>query len=191
MAIKANNPALKSWVEVPADSDFPIQNLPFGVFKKEGGTPRVGVAIGNQVLDLKALHSLGYLTRLQFTIEDFATDVLNTMMRHGKNGTRELRDRLSDLLNADNDELQKSEHHTEQVLHAQSEVEMLLPMHIGDYTDFYSSEQHAYNVGCLFRDPNNALLPNWKHIPVGYHGRSSSIVPSGLDFVRPKGQKKP
>eukprot|EP00095_Tigriopus_kingsejongensis_P011192 maker-scaffold1171_size57388-snap-gene-0.2 protein:Tk11192 transcript:maker-scaffold1171_size57388-snap-gene-0.2-mRNA-1 annotation:"Fumarylacetoacetase" len=113
------------------------------------------------------------------------------MMRHGKQGTRELRNRISDLLNADNDELQKNTHHAEQVLHPQSEVEMLLPMQIGDYTDFYSSEQHAYNVGCLFRDPNNALLPNWKHIPVGYHGRASSIVPSGVDFRRPKGQKKP
>jgi fumarylacetoacetase len=191
MTIKANNPALKSWVEVPADSDFPIQNLPFGVFKKEGGSPRVGVAIGNQVLDLKALHSLGYLNRLQFTLEDFATDLLNPMMRHGKQGTRELRNRISDLLNIENDEIQKNHHHAEQVLHAQTEVEMLLPMHIGDYTDFYSSEQHAFNVGCLFRDPDNALLPNWKHIPVGYHGRSSSIVPSGIDFHRPKGQKKP
>ena len=189
--IKANNPALKSWVNVPDNSDFPIQNLPFGIFKKEEGTPRVGVAIGEQVLDLKALHSLGYLTRLPFTIEDLSSNVLNTMMRHGKQGTRELRDRLSDLLNLENDELQKNEHHANQVLHLQSEVEMLLPMHVGDYTDFYSSEQHAYNVGCLFRDPNNALLPNWKHIPVGYHGRASSIVISGTDFHRPKGQKKP
>ncbi|MEZ7900439.1 MAG: fumarylacetoacetase [Flavobacteriales bacterium] len=191
MTLKANNPALQSWVEVPVNSDFPIQNLPLGIFKHNGNSPRVGVAIGDKVLDLKALHSLGYLTRLQFTIEDFSSNVLNTMMRHGKQGTRELRNRISDLLNADNEELQKKEHHCEQVLHEQSEVEMLLPMHIGDYTDFYSSEQHAFNVGCLFRDPDNALLPNWKHIPVGYHGRSSSIIPSGMNFHRPKGQMKP
>ena len=189
--IKANNPALKSWVEVPANSDFPIQNLPFGIFKKEGGTPRVGVAIGNQVLDLKALHSLGYLTRLQFTIEDFATDVLNTMMRHGKQGTRELRNRIAKLISNECDDLKNNEHHVAQVLLDLDHVNMVLPVEIGDYTDFYSSEQHAFNVGCLFRDPDNALLPNWKHIPVGYHGRSSSIIPSGQAIHRPKGQKKP
>ncbi|MFB0997185.1 MAG: hypothetical protein QMC28_00575 [Flavobacteriales bacterium] len=132
MTLKANNPALQSWVEVPVNSDFPIQNLPLGIFKHNGNSPRVGVAIGDKVLDLKALHSLGYLTRLQFTIEDFSSNVLNTMMRHGKQGTRELRNRISDLLNADNEELQKKEHHCEQVLHEQSEVEMLLPMHNGD-----------------------------------------------------------
>ena len=191
MNIKANNPNLKSWIEVPENSDFPIQNLPFGIFKPTNNSPRVGVAIGNEIVDLKELFNLGYLGDLPFTLSDFDCTVLNNMLRHGKQGTRDLRNRISDLLNVENTELQENTNHIKEILCSQNEVEMLLPMQIGDYTDFYSSEQHAYNVGCLFRDPENALMPNWKHIPVGYHGRASSIVASGYDFHRPKGQKKP
>src|SRR5690606_13627217 len=99
--------------------------------------------------------------------------------------------RLSKLFSTANNDLQKNQHHVDQVLVELDNVTMLMPINVGDYTDFYSSEQHAYNVGCLFRDPNNALLPNWKYVPVGYHGRSSSILPSGVNFHRPKGQKKP
>ena len=191
MTIKANNPNLKSWIEVPQDSDFPMQNLPFGIFKPTNDSPKVGVAIGVQIVDVKELFELGYLSDLPFTLSDFDCKVLNNMMRHGKQGTRNLRNRISDLLNIENKELQENTNHVSEILYNQNEVEMLLPMQIGDYTDFYSSEQHAYNVGCLFRDPDNALMPNWKHIPVGYHGRASSIVASGVDFHRPKGQKKP
>ena len=104
---------------------------------------------------------------------------------------RELRNRISELLEEGNQELQQNTEELNQLLFNQADAQMHLPVKIGDYTDFYSSEQHAYNVGCLFRDPNNALLPNWKHIPVGYHGRSSSIIPSGVPIHRPKGQKKP
>lgn len=191
MQISANNPNLKSWVEVPQNSDFSIQNIPFGIFKTASLTPRVGSRIGDFVVDLKSLFVLGYLENLPFVASDFDAEVLNPLMKKGKKATRDLRNRISKLLDTEQKDLQSNEHHVEQVLISADQVEMLLPCHIGDYTDFYSSEQHAYNVGCLFRDPENALMPNWKHIPVGYHGRSSSIVPSGLDFHRPKGQKKP
>jgi len=189
--IKANNPSLNSWVNVPANSDFTIQNLPFGIFSISTDSPRVGVAIGEQILDLKNLFELGYLNGTPFELADFDCEVLNKMMKHGKMAVRELRNRISELLEENNKELQQNKEELNQILFAQADSKMYLPVNIGDYTDFYSSEQHAYNVGCLFRDPNNALLPNWKHIPVGYHGRSSSIIVSETPIHRPKGQKKP
>ena len=191
MLITANDPKLSSWVEVDQDSDFPIQNLPFGIFSKDNTSPRVGVAIGNQILDLKSLFEFGYLDSLGFSNQDFDNNYLNQLMLHGKQATRALRNRISNLLDSKNEELKENASHVSSVLHIQKECTMHLPVKIGDYTDFYSSEQHAYNVGCMFRDPNNALLPNWKHIPVGYHGRSSSIVVSGTPVHRPKGQQKP
>jgi fumarylacetoacetase len=189
--IKANDPSLVSWVNVEKGSDFPIQNLPLGVFKTDQLEPRVGVRIGDSVLDLKTLHVLGYLDNLPYNIASFDASTLNMLMKKGKLAARRLRDRISDLLNKENMELQNNEHHVEQVIIAESAVEMLMPIEIGDYTDFYSSKEHATNVGTMFRDPNNALLPNWLHIPVGYHGRSSSVIPSGQDIHRPKGQTKP
>lgn len=191
MSIAANNPTLTSWVEVPANSDFPIQNLPFGIIKVGNGKPRVASRIGDFAIDLKALFVLGYFENLSFELEDFDTDKLNPMMKKGKDGTRKLRDRLSKLFQSGKSDLASKEHHVNQVLIAMDEVTMLMPISIGDYTDFYSSEQHAYNVGCMFRDPANALMPNWKHLPVAYHGRASSIVVSGTPFHRPKGQQKP
>lgn len=191
MEISANDPRLKSWVFVPENSDFPIQNLPFGVFRTESQLPRVGVAIGDKILDLKALHILGYLENLPFKLEDFLADSLNPLMSYGKVATRDLRQRISKLLRSDMPDLRDREHHVKQVLVNQSEVQMLLPVKIGDYTDFYSSEDHARNVGTMFRDPAKALLPNWKHLPVGYHGRSSSIVVSGTEIHRPMGQVNP
>ena len=189
--IAANNPALTTWVNIPAGSDFPIQNLPFGVFKTSSLTSRVGVRIGDHVLDLKTLHVLGYLDELHFTLEDFDTDCLNHLMKKGKLATRDLRNRISNLLDANNQELQQNKHHAEQVLIPNKSVIMQMPVKIGDYTDFYSSREHATNVGTMFRDPNNALLPNWLWIPVGYHGRASSVILSGVDIHRPKGQIKP
>ena len=191
MSIKANDPTIKSWVEIPKNSDFTIQNLPFGIFSTSSNSPRVGVAIGNKILDLKQLFELNYFKNLNFKLTDFDTCYLNNMMAHGKSGTRALRNRISDLLNSMNNELSSNQEHVEKVLVFQKNAKMHLPVKVGDYTDFYSSEQHAYNVGCMFRDPNNALLPNWKHIPVGYHGRSSSIILSGTPVHRPKGQQKP
>ncbi len=189
--ISANDPSLTSWVEVPENSDFPIQNLPFGIFKTAQLKPRVGVAIGTKILDLKTLHVLGYFENLPFKIEDFNSDTLNAIMGYGKEATRDLRQRLSKLLRSDVGDLRDHEHHVSQVLVDMDEAEMLLPVRVGDYTDFYSSIEHATNVGIMFRDPANALLPNWKHLPVGYHGRSSSIVVSGTPIRRPKGQQIP
>jgi len=191
MNIAANNPELRSWVEVKQGSDFPIQNLPFGIFKTNGLTPRVGVRIGDFVLDLKTLFVLGYLENLAFELSDFDSEYLNPMMKKGKKATRDLRNRISKLLNATHDDLKKNEHHVGQVLIHIDQVEMCMPLQIGDYTDFYSSKEHATNVGVMFRDPDNALLPNWVWIPVGYHGRSSSIIISGEAIHRPKGQIKP
>jgi fumarylacetoacetase len=191
MMIRANDPSRKSWVNVPAGSDFPIQNLPFGVFQTENEKARVGVAIGDMILDLKALHILGYIPNQPFPIEAFDCGSLNCMMSYGKKAIREFRNRLSDILSHDNGELRDNAHHVQQVLVPMKDATMLLPVQVGDYTDFYSSMDHARNVGMMFRDPENALMPNWKHLPVGYHGRSSSIIPSGQAIHRPKGQQKP
>ena len=188
--IKANSPSLNSWIEVPENSDFPIQNLPFGIYSTNNKTKRVGVAIGDKILDLSTLFELGYLKSLSFCEHCFSNEFLNRMMGHGKLEVRELRNRISELLNIENKELAQNKEAINKVLDLQSESEMHLPVKIGDYTDFYSSEQHAFNVGSMFRDPDNALLPNWKHIPVAYHGRASSIIPSGQSIHRPKGQQK-
>ena len=189
--IAANDPALNSWVNVPENSDFPIQNLPFGVFKTSQLTPRVGVRIGDHVLDLKTLYVLGYLENLPFEALDFDAPFLNNLMKKGKAATRQLRNRISKLLDVNQKDLQNNEHHVGQVLIGADQVEMCMPIQIGDYTDFYSSKEHATNVGVMFRDPANALLPNWLWIPVGYHGRASSVILSGEAIHRPKGQIKP
>lgn len=188
---KANDPSLTSWISVSKDSDFPIQNIPFGTFKTEQLSPRVGTRIGDKVIDLKTLFVLGYLDNLPFEASDFDTDTLNNLMKKGKNATRDLRGRISKLFNSENHDLQENKHHIQQVVIDNDQVEMLLPVQVGDYTDFYSSRDHATNVGTMFRDPDNALLPNWLWIPVGYHGRASSIIPSGQPIRRPKGQQKP
>ena len=189
-SIKANNPALKSWIEISPDSDFPIQNLPFGIYSTLSKSKRVGVAIGTKIIDLAVLFDLGYLNSLSFCEHCFSNQFLNRMMVHWKIEIRALRDRISELLVSSNNDLSKNEEHIKLVFDNQSDSNMHLPIQIGDYTDFYSSEQHAFNVGSMFRDPDNALLPNWKHIPVAYHGRSSSIIASGDPIYRPKGQQK-
>lgn len=189
--IKANDPSIKSWIDVPENSDFPIQNIPFGVFKSENVPARVGTRIGDQIIDLNALFVLGYLDNLPFTNSDFNTDSLNNLMKKGKKATSDLRNRISKLFNKENNDLSSNAHHVQQVIFTVEQVEMCMPVQVGDYTDFYSSRDHATNVGTMFRDPDNALLPNWLWIPVGYHGRASSIIPSGTSIRRPKGQQKP
>jgi len=188
---KANNPELKSWVDVPENSDFPIQNLPFGIFKTQSSSPRVGVAIGDSVIDLALLNKLGYFEKLKIDNSVFTNQYLNDFIALGKSTTNAVRERVSELLNKENVELQNNKEAKDKVLHSMRNVQMLMPVFVRDYTDFYSSIDHATNVGTMFRDPNNALLPNWKHLPVGYHGRASSITISGTDFHRPKGQTKP
>ncbi len=189
--IKANDPSLKSWIEVDGNSDFPIQNLPFGIFKTDQENARVGSRIGDNVIDLNALYVLGYFKNLPFEQSDFKTDALNPIMKKGKQATTDLRNRLSKLFSQENTDLSNNSHHVDQILIDIDQVEMLMPVQVGDYTDFYSSRGHATNVGTLFRDPANALLPNWLWIPVGYHGRASSIIPSNQMIKRPKGQTKP
>ena len=188
--IAANNPALRSWISVPEGSDFPIQNLPFGVMKANGSVPCVSTRIGDTVIDIAQLFEMGQLHVDGFNASDFQQEFLNPMMKKGKEATRNLRQALSDLFSMDN---QTANENTElrKALIPLSEVEMCMPVQIGDYTDFYSSKEHATNVGIMFRDPANALLPNWLWIPVGYHGRSSSVIISGQDIHRPKGQIKP
>jgi fumarylacetoacetase len=183
--IKANDKNRRTWLEVPENSDFPIQNIPFGIAKANNEI-FVATRIGDTVINIYKLAQMGCFSNID--AEFFNEDKLNDFMLLGKQATRDVRNEISDVFNSEN-EAKKSE--LKDVLVDLAEVEMLMPISIGDYTDFYSSEQHAFNVGCLFRDPDNALLPNWKHIPVGYHGRASSVIPSGMDFHRPKGQKKP
>jgi fumarylacetoacetase len=188
--IKANDPKLRSWVNVPAGCDFPIQNLPFGIFKTGQRSARAGVAIGEQILDLSAVAEFGYFDALNIDKKVFSQSTLNDFIALGKPVWRKVRDRVSELLDEKNKALQSQQSVKENCLVAMKDAQLLLPVHIGDYTDFYSSIDHATNMGKMFRDPANALLPNWKHIPVGYHGRSSSIIVSGGSFFRPKGQTK-
>ena len=189
--ISANQAHLKSWIPVPEHSDFPIQNIPFGIIKMEGKSPRVATRIGDSVIDLFELYKLGCFESLPFDSNDFDASSLNSLMKKGKLAVRELRNVLSALLLSDNSFLRDKREAHGSFLFTHDSVEMLLPINIGDYTDFYSSKEHATNVGVMFRDPANALLPNWLWIPVGYHGRASSVVVSGTDFHRPKGQIKP
>ena len=187
---KANDPSLKSWVAVPAGSDFPIQNLPFGVFKSNSGNPRLGVAIGEYIADLSALAKEGLFDQISFDKNVFSQNTLNSFIALGKHTTNAVRERLSDLLSINNREVQGNEALKSKALVKQSDAQMLMPVSVPNYTDFYSSREHATNVGMMFRDPANALLPNWLHLPVGYHGRASSIVVSGTPIYRPKGQTK-
>ena len=186
----ANDPNLKSWVKVPEGSDFPIQNLPFGIFKTQYLTAVAGVAIGDHVLDLVYLYEKGFFDGIGLPPGIFNQVYLNDFIALGRKKTGEVRERLSELLRDDNDELQGNVAARELALIPMAEVEMRMPVHIPNYTDFYSSQEHATNVGTMFRDPKHALLPNWKHLPVGYHGRASSIVVSGTPIHRPKGQTK-
>ena len=190
MQITANNPELRSWISVAPDSEFPIQNLPFGIFETAQHGKRAGVRIGDFVLDLAQMAQFGYFDDLGFVASDFSQDYLNPMMRRGKLAVRALRNRISELLATANQSFRLNESQHVALLPVAS-VAMCLPVQIGDYTDFYSSKEHATNVGIMFRDPANALLPNWLWIPVGYHGRASSVIASGHPVVRPKGQIKP
>lgn len=186
---KANDPSLRSWLEVAEDSDFPIQNLPFGVFNSEDG-PRLCTAIGDYIADLWVLAEHGFFEDLAIDSTIFTQPFLNDFIALGKEKTRAVRFRLSQILDQDLEEWDASEL-AEFFLRKQADVQMLLPVRIGDYTDFYSSREHATNVGSMFRDPDKALLPNWLHMPVAYHGRASSIVVSGQPIRRPKGQMTP
>jgi fumarylacetoacetase len=186
-----NNPKRKSWLEVSKNSDFPIQNIPFGVFLTPDDIITIGTRIGNYAIDLGAMHQLGYFENIPLTDDIFLQDTLNDFISDGRKTCRLVRNRIADVFDTNNAKLRDNQVHRDIIIFDMSEVEMQLPVQIGDYTDFYSSKEHATNVGMMFRDPENALLPNWLHIPVGYHGRSSSIIPSGIPIHRPSGQTLP
>ncbi|MBN8656965.1 MAG: fumarylacetoacetase [Anaerolineae bacterium] len=174
---------LKSFIEVSLESNFPIQNLPYGVFStKQNQSPRVGTRLGDFVIDLSMLDDDGHFDR---KYGFFADATLNRFMASGRDVWREIRQRLTQLLGQEQASLKA------EALIPIDQVQMHLPVEIGDYTDFYASREHATNVGIMFRGKENALMPNWLHLPVGYHGRASSVVLSGTEVTRPRGQVKP
>ena len=178
---------MKSWLKVSSKSDFSIYNLPFGVFSTNKKNKRIGVAIGDHVIDLHACNSLDLFKDLNIESHIFKNSFLNNFIELGKGITSKVREILQSELTNDNSLIK---HNSNCIIPIDS-VEMHLPVNIGDYTDFYSSIEHASNIGSMFRDPSNPLLPNWKHLPVGYHGRASSIIVSGKNIHRPKGQIMP
>ena len=181
---------LQSFINIRPDSEFPIQNLPYGIFKPRDGATRAGVAIGDLILDLSLLEELGHFRDVT-SQQIFSSDSLNVFMALGRPSCKKTRDILQRLLSAETATLRDNAELRARVFHKQSEVTMQLPARIGDYTDFYSSYHHAHNVGTMLRGPENALMPNWKWLPVAYHGRPSSIVVSGTQVKRPRGQTKP
>lgn len=171
-------------INIPENSDFSIHNIPFGIFSTEDRSPRAGVAIGEHILDLAAVAELDVF---EFNTAVFEKETLNDFISLGKQITKKVRRDIQIWLQDDNSILANKP----ELFVTQAEAQMHMPVYVGDYTDFYSSIEHATNVGKMFRDPENALLPNWKHIPVGYHGRASSIAVGGVDVHRPKGQTIP
>ena len=178
---------MKSWINIPKDSDFTIYNLPFGVFSTSEKSKRVGVAIGNNIIDLLVCNRVNIFEGLTIDDSIFENDYLNEFINLGKNKTNRIREIIQNELCNDQSVLKSNN----DVILLKKTAKMHIPVKIGDYTDFYSSIEHASNIGSMFRDASNPLLPNWKHLPVGYHGRASSIIVSGVDVRRPKGQIKP
>ena len=175
---------MQTWIKIDKNSDFSIYNLPFGVYSTESKNKRIGIAIGDMVLNLEGINKLGVFNGLNISSNVFVSNYLNDFISLGKKTTVKVREIVqkelcdaSSVLRNDNT-----------IFIKQKDVTMHMPVKIGDYTDFYSSIEHATNIGTMFRDPKNALLPNWKHLPVGYHGRASSIILSGQNIYRPKGQ---
>jgi len=186
------NNTMKSFIEIKSNSDFPIQNLPYGIFyTSENHSKRAGTAIGEYILDLDAAEKNGLFEKKTFTGKDiFNTGSLNKFMSLGKNVWSEVRKAITELLDENNPLLRNNENLRSECLILQKDATLCMPSEIGDYTDFYSSKDHATNVGIMFRGKENALMPNWLHLPVAYHGRASSVVLSGTDIIRPKGQTK-
>lgn len=186
---------MRSFIDYPADSPFPIQNLPYAIFSPTAASPRrVGVAIGDYVLDLAVLEERGFFKDVPGLTESgrpiFAQPTLNLFMALGRPAWQAVRATLTNLLREDNPTLRDDTALRDRAFYPISAVTLHLPADIGDYTDFYSSREHASNVGTMFRGPENALMPNWLHLPIAYHGRASSIVVSGTDIRRPQGQTK-
>ncbi|HVA27701.1 MAG TPA: fumarylacetoacetase [Candidatus Baltobacteraceae bacterium] len=184
-------PQIESWIEVPARSDFPIYNLPYGTFRRNDAPPRIGVAIGTKILDLYALADAGLLDGA-CEREVLMAPTLNAFLAKGRATWRNVRFRIAALLRTDevgDDALRARD--SAHFFIEQRDARMVMPAEIGDYVDFYSSLEHATNLGKIFRPNGEALMPNWRHIPIGYHGRSSTVVIDGTPVIRPSGQRKP
>lgn len=180
---------LATFLEIAPQSDFTIHNLPYGIFSETPqGNKRVGVAIGDWVIDLAHLETQGLLPNC--IPNCFSQTSLNKFIETGKQNWHYIRQTLQDLLSVDNPTLRDHPELRQKVLFEQSAVHLHLPIQVSGYTDFYSSKEHATNVGTMFRDPKNALLPNWSELPVGYNGRASSVIVSGKEITRPSGQIK-
>ena len=175
---------MNCWIDIDKNSDFSIHNLPFGIFSVNNGEKKLGIAIGDLIIDLSQLAALDIFKSIDFDYQTLKSNYLNDFISLGKKTTIKVREIVQSEICNDKSILKDKS----QVFIKQSDARMHLPVKIGDYTDFYSSIEHATNIGTMFRDPKNALLPNWKHLPVGYHGRASSIIISGHDIHRPKGQ---
>jgi fumarylacetoacetase len=185
-----NDPKLRSFIDVDTNSDFPIQNLPYGVFSfRDGRAPRVGVAIGDYVLDLWELEQDSRLDVGELGV--FAGPTLNAFMALGPKAWSRTRARISELLRHDHLELRDNDELRALALVPMKDVKLHMPIEVAGYTDFYSSREHATNVGVMFRGKDNALQPNWLHMPIGYNGRASTVVVSGTKVRRPRGQLKP
>ena len=182
---------LQSFIDIPEGSDFPLENLPFGVFRPQQGPARIGVALGQWVVDLSVLEAAGHLSVGGETTGVFSQSALNLFLGLGRPAWKKTRETLQHLLSTETAILRDNSQLREQVFHRQRDVTLHLPVRIGDYTDFYSSYHHAHNVGTMLRGPENALMPNWKWLPVAYHSRASSVVVSGTPVRRPHGQTKP
>ena len=182
---------MKSFINYPQNSDFSIHNIPFGVAVFNREYIACCTRIGDLVIDLATLYDYGFFDEIEGLNENvFEAYTLNEFIELGKPVTNAVRLKIQELLLEDSS-LSHDEKTIEECFYDLDKVQMMMPLHVQNYTDFYSSIEHATNVGKMFRDPANALLPNWKHLPVGYHGRASSIVVSGINFHRPKGQMKP
>ena len=181
---------IKSWLKIDPNSDFSIHNIPFGIYKSANGSIQAGSALGDYVIDLNYLHAQFFFSDLELADDIFSHSTLNKFIGLGRKKTGAVRKRIIELFSEDNQEIQENTEHINACRIPREDVEMLMPVQVPNYTDFYSSIEHATNVGTMFRDPDNALFPNWKHLPVGYHGRASSIIVSGQDIKRPKGQSK-
>ncbi len=191
MPLSANNTDRTSWIEVPEGSDFPIQNIPFGVFITKDDVITIGTRIGDCAIDMGALQQLNYFEGIELTDDMFMQDTLNDFISDGKKTWRLVRNRLAELFDATNPKLRDNKGHREIVIFNVADIEMQLPVLIGDFTDFYTSKEHAINIGKIINNPEKALPLNWFHMPVGYHGRSSSIIPSGIPVHRPMVQSLP
>lgn len=181
---------MKSFISYNQDSDFSIYNIPFGVGFINGEYPSCVTRIGDTVIDLAELYEADYFNEFDLSENIFEAMVLNPFIELGKKITVPVREKIQQLL-LEGSELDKDKATQEKAFFKSEDVQMMMPVHVPNYTDFYSSIEHATNVGKMFRDPENALLPNWRHLPVGYHGRASSIIGSDIPIRRPKGQTKP